>query len=201
MASGLSIGEGDALLVVDLQKDFLPGGRLPVPEGDAVVPAMNRCLRAFRAAGRPVFATRDWHPPEHVSFQAQGGPWPPHCVAGDPGADFADGLELPADVIVVSKATRPDTEAYSGFQGTDLDDYLRALEVRRLFVGGLATDYCVLETVKDARKLGYEVVLLQDAMRAVDAEPGAGERALEEMRGLGAAVAASTDLGGTEAAG
>ncbi len=177
---------GDALLIVDVQNDFLPGGALAVPRGDEVVPVLNRWIARFREQGLPVIATRDWHPSGHCSFQSRGGPWPVHCVAGTAGADFAPGLELPKDTVVISKATEPDREAYSGFQGTDLARRLRTLGVRRLFVGGLATDYCVLETVRDALREGFDVVLLRDAVRAVDAHPGDGDRALREMERLGA---------------
>ena len=175
---------GDALLIVDVQNDFLPGGSLAVPRGDEVVPALNRYLRAFY--GLPVYATRDWHPERHCSFRAQGGLWPPHCVAGTLGAEFAAALQLPPSAVIVSKATTAEQDAYSGFQGTDLDARLRAANVRRLFVGGLATDYCVLGTVRDALRFGYEVLLLIDAIRAVDVQPGDGLRAEAEMLSLGA---------------
>lgn len=177
---------GDALIIVDLQRDFLPGGALPVPQGDEVVPVINAYIGLFKDKGLPIVATRDWHPPNHCSFKDRGGPWPPHCVQGTPGAQFAPGLELPPDALIVSKATDPQEEAYSGFQGTDLHERLKSMGVRRLFVGGLATDYCVLSTVKDALSLGYRVFLLRDAVRAVDAHPGDGDRAVEEMVSLGA---------------
>lgn len=177
---------GDALLLVDVQADFLPGGSLAVPRGDEVVPVLNRYIALFRQAGLPVVATRDWHPPDHCSFRARGGPWPPHCVAGSPGAGFAPLLALPRDALIVSKATTADREAYSGFEGTGLDDSLRGAGVERLLVGGLATDYCVLHTVRDALRLGYRTVLLTDAIRAVDAGPGDGERALAGMLEAGA---------------
>jgi nicotinamidase/pyrazinamidase len=177
---------GDALLVVDVQNDFLPGGALAVPEGDAVVVPLNAYIELFERERLPVFATRDWHPPGHCSFRAQGGPWPPHCIAGSPGAEFAAGLRLPADAARIAKAARVDADAYSGFDGTELDALLRGARVRRVFVGGLATDYCVLNTVRDALRLGYEVMLLRDAVRAVDAAPGDGARAEAEMIGLGA---------------
>lgn len=181
-----ALREGDALVAVDVQADFLPGGRLPVPRGDEVIPALNRWLAAFAAAGLPVFATRDWHPPDHCSFRERGGPWPAHCVAGSAGAAFAAGLSLPSGARIISKAAAPDREAYSAFEGTDLEPQLRALGVRRLFIGGLATDYCVLRTVTDALSLGFEVVLLEDSCSAVEAKDGDGRRARESMRRLGA---------------
>jgi nicotinamidase/pyrazinamidase len=173
---------GDALL----QNDFLPGGSLAVPRGDEVVPVLNRYVRAFAAQSLPVYATRDWHPELHYSFRARGGPWPPHCVAGTRGAAFAAALQLPPAAVIISKATTVEQDAYSGFQGTNLDRQLHAARIRRLFIGGLATDYCVLNTVRDALRLGYEVLLLTDAIRAVDVQPGDGLRAEEEMTKLGA---------------
>jgi len=177
---------GDVLLVTDIQNDFLQGGSLAVAGGDEVVPVLNRYIGAFLAHGLPVYATRDWHPAGHCSFHAQGGPWPVHCVAGTHGAAFAATLTLPPDATVISKATSLDQEAYSSFQGTDLDSRLRAAGIRRLFIGGLTTDYCVLNTVRDARQLGYDVFVLADAIRAVDVRPGDGQRAEEEMASLGA---------------
>jgi len=131
-------------------------------------------------------ATRDWHPSDHCSFQDRGGPWPPHCVAHGPGAAFADDLELPRGTLVVDKATRADRDAYSGFQETGLAARLRALGVERVVVGGLATDYCILSTVLDALEEGFRVVVLANAVRAVDAAPGDGARALARMRSAGA---------------
>ncbi len=185
-AQKISISSGDALIVVDVQNDFLPGGSLAVPRGDEVVPVLNRYLAAFTARELLIYATRDWHPADHCSFKARGGPWPPHCVAETHGAQFAGDMKFPTGIIVISKATGPDKDAYSGFEGTDLDRRLRARTVKRLFVGGLATDYCVLNTVRDARRLGYEVCLLADAVRAVNVNPEDGRRAEEEMRRLGA---------------
>lgn len=183
----LTLSLGDALVVVDVQNDFLPGGSLAVPRGDEVVPVLNRYLDAFMRRGLPIFATRDWHPPNHCSFQSYGGPWPPHCVAGSEGAAFAPALELPASsVLITLKGTQPEKDAYSAFDGTDLDARLRAQGVGRLFAGGLATDYCVLCTVEDGLKAGYAVVLLQDAIRAVNVRPDDGERAEAEMVRLGA---------------
>ena len=185
---------GDALIVVDVQNDFLPGGALAVPAGDAVVPVLNRYITRFDQQNLPIFATRDWHPPAHCSFRAQGGPWPPHCVAGTPGAELARGLVLPARTQLISKATRPESDAYSGFQGTDLAARLRELGCRRVFIGGLATDYCVRATALDALAAGFEVVVLRDAVRAVEVEPGDGERALAAMTEGGARIAAAAQV-------
>jgi nicotinamidase/pyrazinamidase len=182
------LGPGDALIVVDVQRDFLPGGSLAVPRGDEVVPVLNRYIACGVAAGVPVVATRDWHPSGHVSFRSRGGPWPPHCVAGSPGAAFADSLALPATAVIVSKAADPERDAYSGFDGTDLERLLLARGSRRVLVGGLATDYCVRLTVLDALRLGFEAVWLADAVRAVDVRPGDGAAAERAMREAGAAA-------------
>lgn len=177
---------GDALVIVDVQTDFLPGGSLAVPCGDQVVPALNHYISLFQDRALPVYATRDWHPPGHCSFHHQGGPWPPHCIADSAGAQFASGLQLPCSATVISKATRADQDAYSGFEGTDLDDRLRAAQIQRLFIGGLATDYCVLNTVKDALQHGYQVYLLEDAIRAVNMHRNDGMKAERAMTHLGA---------------
>jgi nicotinamidase/pyrazinamidase len=184
----LTLQTGDALVVVDVQNDFLPGGALGVPGGDEVIPVLNRYLAVWRERGLPVFATRDWHPQGHCSFRERGGPWPPHCVAESPGARFANALNLPPATAVISKGTTPDQDAYSGFQGTDLDDRLRRAGVRRVFVGGLATDYCVVSTVRDALTRGYRTVVLADAIRAVNVQPDDGRKAEAEMGRLGAAL-------------
>ena len=186
MTESIELQYGDALIVVDVQNDFLPGGSLAVPDGDAVVPVLNRYLAEFSARELPVYATRDWHPANHCSFKARGGPWPPHCVAGTHGAQFAAGLKFPTGATVISKAEKPDKDAYSGFEGTDLDARLRARKVKRLFIGGLAADYCVLNTVRDALSLGHEVYLLTDAIRAVNINPDDGPKAEAEMQRLGA---------------
>jgi nicotinamidase/pyrazinamidase len=193
-------GPHDALVVVDVQNDFV-SGTLAVPGGAEVIAPLNRAIALFEGRGLPVVATRDWHPPDHCSFAAQGGPWPVHCVAGEQGADYAPGLELPAGAEQVLKATRPEVDAYSGFSGTDLAARLRGHDVRRVFVGGLATDYCVLNTVRDAIEEGFEVVVLGDAVRAVDAHEGDGARAEVEMRRLGAGFATIGDLHGADAVG
>ena len=190
----VQLQSGDALIIVDVQNDFLPGGSLAVPEGDAVVPVFKRYLAAFAARALPVYATRDWHPPDHCSFKAQGGIWPPHCVAATRGAEFAKDLALPSTAIVISKATTQEADAYSGFGGTDLAARLHAAGARRLLIGGLATDYCVLNTVRDALVGGFEVLLLDDAVRAVDVQPGDGTRALAEMHRLGARSVRCEDI-------
>jgi len=177
---------GDALLVTDIQNDFLPGGSLAVQGGDEVVPVLNRYLEIFTARNLPVFATRDWHPGHHCSFRAQGGPWPQHCLAGTHGAEFAAALRLPPSAVIISKATTPEHDAYSSFLRTDMDSRMRAAGIRRIFIGGLTTDYCVLNTTRDALQLGYQVFVLVDAIRAVNVRPGDGQRALEEMIALGA---------------
>lgn len=180
---------GDALVMADLQNDFLPGGALGVRGGHEVVPIANEYLRRFTREGLPVFVTRDWHPADHCSFRERGGIWPIHCVAGTPGAAFAQELVVPAGATVISKATDPAREAYSAFAGTDLDERLRRAGTRRLYVGGLATDYCVLNTVKDALARGYSAIVLLDAIRAVDAQPGDGDAAIAEMLRRGAVAA------------
>jgi nicotinamidase/pyrazinamidase len=176
----------DALLIADIQDDFLPGGALGIRGGDAVVPVLMTYVRHFEARRLPVFVTRDWHPPNHCSFRSQGGPWPPHCVAGSPGSLPPPSFAVPLSAVVIYKAIDAEAEAYSAFEGTALARHLKALGVRRLFIGGLATDYCVLHTVEDAIRLGYQVMLLLDGIRAVDVAAGDGRRAEETMLRLGA---------------
>lgn len=194
MHDSLALRSDDALLVVDVQRDFLPGGSLAVRGGDAVIAPLNRCIARFVAQRLPVFASRDWHPSGHCSFREAGGPWPAHCVADSEGAEFAPALRLPPDVTVAAKGTAREADAYSAFGRTDLHAWLQARGVRRLFVGGLATDYCVRSTVLDARTLGYHVVVLRDAIAAVDAQPGDGARALQEMADAGADLASTSAL-------
>ena len=179
-------GPGDALLVVDVQNDFLPGGALGIAGGDSVLAPLNRLLRAWRALGLPVYLTRDWHPAGHCSFAERGGPWPVHCVAGTAGAEFSPRLERVPGDVVISKATRPDRDAYSALDGTGLADEIRRTGVRRIFVGGLATDYCVRATGLDARTAGLEVVVLRDAVCAVNVNPGDGAAAMSELAAAGA---------------
>lgn len=184
----LGLRRGDALIVVDMQKDFLPGGALGVPGGDEVVAPLNDYIAAFAERELPIFFTRDWHPPQHCSFRESGGPWPPHCVRETPGADWADGLHVPPQAHVISKATEPDAEAYSGFAGTSLLEQLQALRTDRVFVGGLATDYCVHATVLAARQHGFDVVVLRDAIRAVNVQAEDESRAIREMLEAGATL-------------
>lgn len=180
---------GDALILVDVQNDFLPDGALAVPHGDAVIEPLNRMIKRFSDRGLPIFATRDWHPPDHTSFKAQGGPWPPHCVQNSEGAVIAKALHLPMDATVISKGFRTDADAYSGFEGTDLEMHLHQLGARRLFIGGLATDYCVRQTVLNARELGFDVILISDGIRGI--APATVEKAIAEMVTAGAVEAGS----------
>ncbi len=174
----------EALIVVDMQRDFMPGGALPVPEGDAIIPRCNEYIEEFRKRGALIVATRDWHPPNHISFQERGGPWPKHCVRDTPGAEFV--VELPADAVIISKATEPDKEAYSGFEGTNLAEILREMGVKRVYVCGVATEYCVKATVLDAVKHGFETYLLRDAVKGITPE---GEvEALKKMELAGVKV-------------
>lgn len=184
----LALRSGDALIVVDVQRDFLPGGSLAIASADQVVPRLNAYIAAFDARDLAVFLTRDWHPENHCSFRSAGGRWPPHCVQGTQGADWPDGLNVLPNVRVVSKGTDRNVEAYSGFSGTSLLTLLRQLDVHRLFVGGLATDYCVHDTVMDARNHGFDVAVLADAIRGVNAEPGDETRAIMDMIERGATL-------------
>jgi nicotinamidase/pyrazinamidase len=185
---------GDALLLIDVQRDYMPGGSRAVPDATRVVPPLNRWIERFATRGLPVVATRDWHPPDHCSFESQGGRWPAHCVAGSAGAAFAPALRLPPQVLVISKGTAQDEQAPSAFAGTGLTGRLRAARVKRLFVGGVATERCVLESVVDARSHGFDVVVLLDAIAAIDEKPGDAEVALARMRDAGAHLVDSRKL-------
>lgn len=193
MTQGGDSHEHDALIIVDVQNDFCPGGSLAVTEGDAVVPVLNRLAPQFGT----VVATRDWHPADHRSFAAQGGPWPVHCVAGTPGAGFHPALEQQSVDLVVQKATTPEQEAYSGFDGTDLADQLRARGVRRVYVGGLALDYCVDATALDARRAGFETWVIRDATRPVFPEQVGGKEAGWREAGVGTITSDELVRGGT----
>ena len=180
-----------ALIVVDVQNDFCPGGSLAVPHGDEVIAPLNRLIAEFLERGEPVFKTRDWHPPKTKHFADYGGTWPVHCVQQTEGAEFHPALLDDIHIRVISKGLG-DEDCYSGFDGTDLALQLQRLGVEEVWVGGLATDYCVKNTVLDALKEGFQVQAFQDAMRPVDLQTGDGQRAIEEMRRAGAEIVNST---------
>jgi len=182
--------ETDALIIVDVQNDFCPGGALAVPYGDEVVPVINRLLEHRWLS----VATMDWHPAEHTSFESRGGPWPPHCVQQTAGAKLHPELDAPKVQLVITKGSHPDHEAYSGFQGTNLAKILRDKGVHRLVVCGIATDYCVRATAHDALHEGFEVLVLEDAIRGVEVHPGDCQRAIAELRQAGAEMISSSDL-------
>lgn len=177
----ISPTEKSALIIVDVQNDFLSGGTLAVPNGDQVIEPLNKYIELFNKKGLPVFATRDWHPRNHVSFKERRGPWPPHCIQNTQGAEISKKLRLPPNVKIIDKAFSLDRDSYSGFQETILDLELRKLGIRRLFIGGLATDYCIKATVLDSLELGFETVLLLDAVKGVDINPGDSENAIRTM--------------------
>jgi nicotinamidase/pyrazinamidase len=185
MAAKHEYRPGDALLIVDVQNDFCPGGALGVNDGDAIIPAVNEWIEAARVQDVPVIASRDWHPSDHISFQARGGPWPPHCVQDTLGAAFHRDLRLTPDTHIVSKAHSRDLESYSAFGDTNLAEMLRSWSVKRVWIAGLAQDYCVLQTSLDAIREGFEVHVIVDATRAVDVHAGDGQRALEQIRSSG----------------
>ena len=176
-----------ALLVVDVQNDFCPGGALAVAHGDEVVEPLNRVIDVFLERGAPVYKSRDWHPPATKHFAAYGGTWPVHCVQNTKGAEFHPALRDDPRIKVISKGLG-DTDCYSAFDETDLASLLHEQNVEEVVVGGLATDYCVKNTVLDALKHGFKVKALKNAMRAVDLQPGDGDRAIEEMRAAGAEI-------------
>jgi nicotinamidase/pyrazinamidase len=194
MKKNFIVSNKDALLITDIQNDFLAKGALPVPDGNEVISILNAYAKIFEDAKATLLASRDWHPANHISFKAQGGLWPPHAVQNTKGADFHKDLKLPGCTVIISKATHAAKEAYSAFDGTELAETLKTRGVTRLFVGGLATDYCVLKTVLDARKLGYPTVVLMDATRGINVKPGDVERAVEAMIKSGAEQAVSTDF-------
>lgn len=189
----------DALIIVDVQNDFCAGGALAVQAGDEVVPVLNEYINKFAAAGLPIFAMRDWHPEKTRHFNTDGGPWPPHCVRGSAGADFHPELRLTKNTVVVSKGTAADDDSYSGFDavntdGVRLNELLRQSGVERIFVGGLATDYCVKHTVIDGLKNGFKVVLLTDAIRGVNLQPQDSADAIKAMLQSGASTMNLTEV-------
>ena len=186
MKKPINISKADALIIANIQIDFLPGGALQALEGDLLIPVINDYLKIFRRAGASIFAVRDWHPQNHVSFTGQGGQWPPHCIQESEGAKFHPDLKLPEGTVIISKATDTLNDSYSSFEGTGLAQSLEMQGIYRLFVGGLATEYCILNTVLDSRKLGFETLLLSDAVRRINAKPNDANRAIEEMVSIGA---------------
>lgn len=180
-----------ALIVVDVQNDFCPGGSLAVVNGDKVVAPLNKLMNEFLERGEPVFKTRDWHPAKTKHFKAYGGTWPVHCVQGTRGAEFHPDLLDDPRITIISKGTDESADGYSGFDGTSLARLLREEKVDEVWVGGLATDYCVKHTVLDARREDFEVKALADAMRPVNEDPQDGAEAIEEMREAGAEIVGS----------
>lgn len=176
-----------ALLVVDIQNDFCPGGSLSVKDGDGIVWPVNRLIESFTAAGLPIVFTRDWHTVDHCSFSEFGGIWPAHCIADTYGAAFHEDLLIPGNAIVVSKAEKVNSDAYSGFEGTKLDEELKNLNVDELIIAGLATDYCVKNTLIDAISLGYTATIATEGIRAVNLQAGDEEKATSQMKEKGAA--------------
>ena len=182
---------GDALVVVDMQNCFLPGGNLGIAGSDRIIEPINHLIRFFTQRDLPVALSRDWHPPDHSSFQQQGGPWPAHGIAGTADADFSPDLLMPAAAVIFSKATHKDSEEYSAFlaksdTGLTLQAWLEQNRINQVWIGGLATDYCVLNTVRDLRQAGYAVMVLTDAVYAVNVNAGHGDRALSDMSARGA---------------
>ena len=194
MQKEFSVDKTDALIIVDVQNDFCLGGALPVPAGDEVVPVLNEYITLFEKAKASVLATRDWHPPNHISFKTQGGQWTPHCVQHTQGAKFHPALKLPRHTIVVSKGMNPLKDNYSAFEGDNLSKTLQNQGVTRVFVGGLATDYCVKHTVLGALKLGFAAVLLTDAVAGINATPGDAAKAIKELTENSAEQATQTDF-------
>jgi len=177
----------EALIVVDFQNDFMPGGALAVPEGDQIGERVNELAADPRF--ELVVATRDWHPRNHGSFKERGGPWPVHCVQGSEGAELHPSLDRSRIDVVLDAGEDPDTDGYSGFDGTQLEQLLRERGIDKVTVVGLATDYCVKHTALDALRTGFEVTVDREGIRAVEVEPGDGQRALDEVRDAGAALA------------
>jgi nicotinamidase/pyrazinamidase len=180
-----------ALIVVDMQNDFCPGGALAVAGGDEIVPVINSYLEFFRESGRGIISSRDWHPLKTRHFRKFGGIWPEHCVQGSHGAEFHAGLNLTSDTLVFSKGTDTDRDDYSALQARDdsgepMCEYLKRMDIREIYVCGLATDYCVLQTVLDALSHGFTVKVLADAIRGVELSEGDSERAIGEMSRAGA---------------
>ena len=194
----MRLGAGDGLILVDVQRDFMPGGSLAVNGADRVLAPINRCIALFSQLGLPIYASRDWHPKQHCSFREQGGPWPSHCVAGSEGAEFALGLHPPGHAVIISKATRPVPDACSAFDGSGLAGVLRSARVNRLFVAGVAADHGLQQTVTDGLAEALVVVVLGDAIAQLEHRAGDLERGVARMRWLGAGFIDSQDVIGTQ---
>jgi nicotinamidase/pyrazinamidase len=177
-----------ALIIVDVQNDFCPGGSLAVADGDKVVAPLNQLIGEFLDRGEPVIKTRDWHPAKTKHFEAYGGNWPVHCVQETHGAEFHPGLTDDPRITIISKGMNESADGYSGFDGTNLAQLLNDQGVKEVWIGGLATDYCVKHTVLDALREGFEVKALADAMRPVNVKPDDGAKAVKEMRTAGAEI-------------
>jgi nicotinamidase/pyrazinamidase len=193
----MRLRKNDALVIVDVQNDFCAGGSLATKSGDEVAAKLSTVARQFSQKNLRVFATQDWHPRGHSSFQAQGGPWPEHCVQDSTGAEFHPSLRLPVGSSIVRKGSDPEIDAYSGFLDSNLEELLRAAEASRVVVGGIATEYCVLNTVLDARKLGFDTYVLKDAIAAVNVEDGDDAAAIKKMEDAGATLIEADELNGT----
>jgi nicotinamidase/pyrazinamidase len=195
----MSEDRSPALLIVDVQNDFRPSGALAVPDGDRVVPVLNRLAARASALGIPVYASRDWHPPDTTHFAIHGGKWPVHCVAGTEGARLHPDLQLPPGALIVSKGTTTKDDGYSAFEGSipgrgSLLADLRARGIDEVIIGGLTTDYCVRLSALDARRFGLDATVIADAIGAVDVTPGDGGRALEEMKAAGVRITSSDQV-------
>jgi nicotinamidase/pyrazinamidase len=189
-----SLTSHDALLITDIQIDFLPGGALPVEGGDKIIAVIQEYIKNFENSKAHILASRDWHPTNHISFIRQGGPWPVHCVQNTKGAEFSPYIKLPSNTIIISKATDSQHEAYSAFDGTPLEKKLRQLSITRLFVCGLATDYCIVNTVLDSLEHGIQTVVLMDAILGINVRVGDVDRAVETMINSGAEKATFADF-------
>lgn len=191
---GVNLTNRDALIAVDVQIDFCSEGSLPVTGSDLIIPILNKYIQKFNRCNIPIFATRDWHPRNHISFKENGGIWPVHCIQMSSGASFHPGLHLPTNTHIVNKGTSENIDAYSGFEETNLKSSLRKQNIKRVFVGGLATDYCVKATVLDALTYGFSVIVLEDGSSGVDLNQGDSSTALDEMVRAGALTITIKDV-------
>ncbi len=189
----------NALIIVDVQNCFLPGGSLGIEDGDKIIPVLNRYIRLFNQHGLPIYATRDWHPKKTIHFKEYGGPWPEHCVRDTPGAEFSRDLELPETTKIMSKGVDPQSHGYSAFEAADengvkLEESLKRNGVQNIYIGGLTTEYCVRNSAIDALRMGIKAIVLVDAIKGVEARPGDSDRALAEMVQAGARMASFDEV-------